>query len=211
MYQCIIFDLDGTLLDTSEGIIKALDETIIALGYNDISLEEKMTFIGPPISQSLKRVYNINDDDAIYGLNIFREIYEKKYIYNAKLYPHIIELLDFLLNKKLYISIATYKREDMAKKIIKYFSLDKYFNTINGSDINNTLTKSDIIRNSISNTSFSKEDIVMIGDTISDYNASKEIGINFIGVNYGFGFKNYDLEYNNVNNVSDIIKLFNKS
>lgn len=208
MYKCIIFDLDGTLFDTSDGIIKALDETISNLGYHELSINEKMTFIGPPISHSLKRVYNVSEAEAQNGLNIFREIYEEKYLYNAQLYPKIIELLDLLLSKNIYMTIATYKREDMAEKIIKYFSLDKYFNTINGSDINNTFTKADIIKKSIPNNKFNKNDILMIGDTISDYNAAKEVGIDFIGVNYGFGFKKNEATIlDRLYNVEDIITL----
>lgn len=206
MYKYIIFDLDGTLLNTSDGIIKSINNTIKKLSLPDISFETKKTFIGPPISESLKRIYNISDEKAKLGHSIFREIYENNYLYDASIYDGIIELLEFLNEKKIYMAIATYKKEEHAKKIITRFGLNKYFKIINGSNTENSLTKVNIIQNCFIYSHINNNEILMIGDTESDYKAAMKLDINFVGVTYGFGFQENKNNIKLVNSAKEIIK-----
>ena len=57
MIKNVIFDLDGTLLDTSEGILLSVEHTVKTLGYGELTHEQKLSFIGPPVQVSLKRLY----------------------------------------------------------------------------------------------------------------------------------------------------------
>lgn len=206
MYKYIIFDLDGTLLNTSDGIIKSIDNTIKEMGLPDISFEMKKSFIGPPISESLKRIYDISDKKAKVGHDIFRKIYENNYLYNASIYDGIIDLLELLKINDIYMAIATYKKEDHAKKIISHFKLDNYFKIIKGSDKGNNLTKVDIIKNCLIYSNISNSEILMIGDTESDYKATLKLDIDFLGVTYGFGFKENKYNILLLNNAKEIIE-----
>lgn len=208
-YKYVIFDLDGTLLDTSEGIIKSINYTLKELGYPDISDEEKYSFIGPPIKKSLQDKFGLSEDEANIATDIFRNRYKDFDLYFANLYTDIIKLLDLLMDNNINMAVATYKREDYALKLLKYFDLNKYFNIIKGSDFSNKMSKVDIINLCLIYNDIKNNEILMIGDTYSDYTASEKLFIDFLGVTYGFGFKKENrYEYNNiklVNSVSEII------
>ena len=96
----------------------------------------------------------------------------------------------FWVLKNIKNAIATYKREDYAKKLINNYYFEKYVDCIYGSDNNNFLKKSDIIEKCIVKSNIiDRNRIVMVGDTEFDYIGAKEANIDFISVNYGFGFK----------------------
>lgn len=199
-YKYIIFDLDGTLFDTSEGIIKSINYTLDKMGYPQISEEEKYSFIGPPIKTFLKNKFNLSDEDADFATNIFRDRYKNYDLYNAKLYDGIKELLEALKFNNINTAIATYKREDLALSLVKYFELKNYFNIIKGADYSGKMTKTDIIESCLIYKNISRNQTLMIGDSKSDYISSKNLSINFLGVTYGFGFKK-----DNVSDYKDIM------
>ena len=212
-YKYIIFDLDGTLLDTSEGIIKSINYTLDIMGYPQISEKEKYSFIGPPIKTSLINKFNLSDKDADFATNVFRNRYKDYDLYGAKLYDGIIDLLEFLKFNNINMSVATYKREDYALSLLEYFELKKYFGIIKGADYFNKMTKTDIVEACLIYKNINKGQTLMIGDSESDYISSKNISINFLGVTYGFGFKKDNINnYKNidfVNNASEIKTFLN--
>ena len=216
MYKSVIFDVDGTLLDASAGIIKSVCTTMHKFSLTLPSGHAINEFVGPPIQNSCKRIFNMNDDDAQSFANIFRKQYASGDVFCSTPYPNIYDLLELLKKKKIALGVATYKREDYAIDLMKHFGLDKYFDTICGADNDNRLTKTDILQSCIKNLTKEKEEVVLIGDSIHDGKAAKETGIDFIGVTYGFGFKSKDdmKEYNPVlcaESVQDIIDFFKKN
>lgn len=201
-YDAVIFDLDGTLLDTSEGIIKAVEYTVEKYNLNKLSNTQLLSFIGPPIQESFMKSYNFDEQKCQELGETFRERYKTIDLLKAKPYDGIYELLNYLLENNIKIAVSTYKREDYAKTLLNAFEFNKYFKIINGADNYNKLKKKDIIKLSIDDcdvNDFSK--VVYIGDTQSDLNASKELNIDFIGVNYGFGFKNINGYANKPNDI----------
>lgn len=209
-YKYIIFDLDGTLLDTSEGIIKSINYTLKELGYPDIPNEEKYSFIGPPIKKSLQEKFALSENEANLATDIFRNRYKDFDLYFANLYMDIIKLLDLLLDNNIYMAVATYKREDYALKLLKYFNLNKYFSIIKGSDFSNKMSKVDIINSCLIYKNIKNNEILMIGDTYSDYTASKKLSIDFLGVTYGFGFKiENNNNYHNIKLANSVLEVIN--
>lgn len=201
-YDAVIFDLDGTLLDTSEGIIKAVEYTIRKYNLNKLTNDQLLSFIGPPIQESFNRMYNFDEEKCQRLAETFRERYKTIDLLKAKPYNGIYELLNHLLENNIKIAVSTYKREDYAKTLLDAFEFNKYFNIINGADNYNKLKKKDIIKLSINDCKINNNSkVVYIGDTQSDLNASKELEINFIGVNYGFGFKNVNSYANKPNDI----------
>lgn len=81
------------------------------MGYSELSDEEKYSFISPPIKISLEKKYNLNENDANIATNIFRDRYKNVDLYEAEIYPNVINLLKLLKENKIYTAIATYKRE----------------------------------------------------------------------------------------------------
>lgn len=188
-YKLVIFDLDGTLMDTSSGILMAVKDTIKEYGMPELSEEQIRTFIGPPIQWSFEAQYGISKEEAQSMADTFRVLYSTKHLLGAVPYPGIYNLLKTLNERGMKSAIATYKREDYALRLLKHYHFDDYTDIMYGGDNDGTLKKRDIIQKCI-NTAGVKDlhEVVMVGDTLHDSNGAKELGVDFIGVSYGFGF-----------------------
>ncbi len=188
MIKNVIFDLDGTLLDTREGIIESVKHAAEVLGYPERSYEELLTFVGPPIQQSFMDHYGCDKETAQQAANIFRDYYKTTALLKAEPYEGIYELCEELKNSGIRMAVATYKREDYALVLLKHFHFDHYCDPMHGADGENKLKKRDIVRMCMDEMGATTDDCVLIGDTDHDKAGAAEAGIGFIGVTYGFGF-----------------------
>lgn len=187
--KTIIFDLDGVLLDTREGTMSAAKFAMMEKGYEIPNEEELERLVGVSIYNSFADRYNIFGDELDEVVNLFRTRYKDYDLLKAVPYEGIFQLLDILKEQNYKLAVATFKREDYARKLLKHFRFDSYMEIIHGSDFENKLTKKDIILKCIDYIGDVSEEIVMIGDTSSDANAAQLADISFIGVTYGYGFK----------------------
>ncbi|EOJ0286812.1 HAD-IA family hydrolase [Campylobacter jejuni] len=188
MYNTILFDLDGTLLDTTDGVLKAVKKTIIQLNFTMPSDNILKEFVGPPMQESFEKYFCLNENDALKNANIFREIY-KEFLYEAKLYNGVIELLEQLKNNHFKIAIATNKSHENAINILKKFNILDFCDYVKGSDLEGKLTKKDIVKECLMYLQADTTTSVLIGDSVIDANGAKDNNIDFLAVLYGFGFK----------------------
>lgn len=188
LYKSIIFDLDGTLMNTRAGILKCLDCVVEKHGYPPIPEERKQKFIGPPMFQSLKREYGLPDEEAYAAAQEFRDLYANEYYLGARTYPMMRAMLSALRHEGSRLCVATYKREDVAVNLLSHFKLDVFFDAVYGSDFEGRLTKVDIIRKAMQKVNVGPANTVVVGDSKSDGIAAREIGTKFIAVTYGYGF-----------------------
>lgn len=189
MIKNVIFDLDGTLLDTKEGILLSVEHMVKELGYGKLTYEQRLSFIGPPVQVSLKRLYGLSDEEAQRGAGIFRDFYKEKALLKAKPYDGIYDLCRKFKDNGVRMAVATYKREDYARKLLAYYDFDKYCDPMHGADNNNILKKEDIILMCVDEMGAAKDECVLVGDTDNDAKGAAKAGIPFIAVTYGFGFK----------------------
>ncbi len=191
--ELVIFDLDGTLLDTSEGISRSVGYVIEELGFSPVSDKVMRTFIGPPIQRSFARVFGLEKEEADKAADMFRNRYKEHDVLLARPYEGIFETIEMLHENGIKTAVATYKRQDYAEKILKHFGFDKVCDAICGSDTEGKLTKKDIISNAMESLGVTeKSRAVMVGDSDNDAVGADELGIPFIGVTYGFGFDGKD-------------------
>lgn len=211
-YKIIVFDLDGTLLDTSEGILSSVIYTLHKFNFPIPEKKLLKKFIGPPIQESFRNTFHITSDKLMEMTNVFRDHYKNVDLLKAVPYDGIEILLSKLASFDYKIAIATYKRQDYAQKLINHFKFSKYINVICGSDFDGKYKKKDIIKlavRKLENASFCN--ILMIGDTVHDMQGAAIMNIDFLGVTYGFGYKEKtDISGANVigavDKSSDIIK-----
>lgn len=182
-----LFDLDGTLTNSEEGILKAFHYTFEKMGIKDVSDNILRNYIGPPLDETFRREFNLYNDENDKAMHFFREYYKEKGKYENIPYAGIKELLENL-SKKNTLAVATSKVEDQSIDIIEYFKLD-YFTKIAGATKDSSRTKKyDIIEYALK--SLKVEDrskVYMIGDRFTDINGARRAGINSIGVLWGFG------------------------
>lgn len=195
-FKVAAFDLDGTLLDTSEGVLASVKYTIDKFGFAPLSEEKLKSFIGPPIQDSFAKQYNLQGSILQEIATVFRNRYKNNDLLKAVPYEGIYEVFEALKDAGIYPVIATYKRQDYATTILEHFKFDKYTDIMYGSDHENKLKKRDIIRMALRDAGLKDyQEAVMIGDSDNDAIGANEIGTAFVGVTYGFGFKSVEDVY----------------
>ncbi len=188
-YELVIFDVDGTLLDTSEGVLSSVKYTIERFGFDMPDDKQLRTFIGPPIQRSFANTFGLSGDIIQEMTAVFRDRYKGDDLIKALPYEGIYECFDSLESNGIKTAIATYKRDDYAQRIMKHFHFDDHTKIIHGADDNNKLSKSDIIEICINESGIPKEKVLMVGDTDNDAIGAEGIGVDFLAVTFGFGFK----------------------
>ncbi|WP_181189374.1 HAD hydrolase-like protein [Bombilactobacillus bombi] len=188
--QNILFDLDGTLIDSGEGIMNALRYSY-QKEHLSVPLDTVLRkFIGPPLAESFEK-YNAIDPKSELATRLiadFQEFYEQTGWQQLTLYLQVQELLIQLQNlgKKAYITTA--KPEPFAKKIIHHLQLDNYFQGIYGADLSETMHKSDVIGACLKTEHLTDpKTCVMVGDRDTDVIGAAANDVATIGVLYGFG------------------------
>lgn len=182
-----LFDLDGTLTDSQEGIINAFKYTIKKMNLEKRDDNSLRKYIGPPLNETFKGDFNLDDEKVNKAIDYFREYYREQGKYENIPYVGIRELLK-QISKNNTLAVATSKVEDQAIAIIKHFDLD-YFDLISGSSEDSSRTsKEEIMKYTLNELKVEdKSKVFMIGDRYTDINASHKIGANSIGVLWGFG------------------------
>ena len=132
MYKYIFFDLDGTLTDSGEGIIRSLEYAFDELGLERPDSETIMKFIGPPLVVSFRDFMKYDDETTQKAIAKYRERYVVKGIFENYPYEGIPELLGELKNKGFRLAVATTKPEYMAERVTDHYDLTKYFDTVSG-------------------------------------------------------------------------------
>ena len=188
-YKSVLFDLDGTVTDSSEGIINSIMYALEKLEYvpEDTSVLKK--FIGPPLLDSFKKYFGFSDKKSELALKLYRDYYVPIGLYQNRIYDGIEELLQKLNVKGYDVLLATSKPELQAKQVIEHFGLTKYFSFIAGVPLNEKgFTKTDVINYALEHTATKdKSEILMVGDTHFDIEGAKACGIDSVGILYGIG------------------------
>lgn len=184
--KVILFDLDGTLTDSGEGIINSV---IFALNHFGLPIpprEELRSVVGPPLHDSLAR-YGVPPQKLDEGVDVFRSRYNPIGIYENVPYPGIRELLEELKRDGNKLCVATSKPEEMANRVLGHFDLASYFDTVCGGSMDESRSsKSDVIAYLLEQNGRA-DNMIMIGDTKFDVLGAAAHGIPTIGVAWGYG------------------------
>lgn len=186
MRKTILFDLDGTLTDSGEGIINC---AIYALEHFNLPIpprEELRVFVGPPLTDTFMK-FGVAPEDAVEAVEIYRERFIPIGMYENKLYPGIQELLERLRSEGHILCIATSKPESMAREILRYFDIGKYFHYICGATLDHTRDTKEQVISYLLTQCKSEYPWVMVGDTAFDVIGAKAHNIPAIGVAWGYG------------------------
>lgn len=183
-----IFDVDGTLLDTREGILAAVKYTVDEFRLPPLADADIATFIGPPIQDSFAKFYGLSGSILQEIATVFRDRYKSVDLLKATPYEGIYEVFEGLKKSGIATAVATYKRHDYADKIVRHFGFGEYTDVIFGADHENKLKKKDIIQKCIETCDVEQSESVMIGDSMSDAVGAESLGISFLAVTYGYGF-----------------------
>lgn len=189
MKKLAIFDFDGTIADTSFGIVNSVRYTQEKMKLPEITYEQMLSHVGPPMEESYARNFGLAGERLKEAVNYHKEYAITKGYREIKIYNGIPELLNTLRKKGINTAVATLKAQSTAEKILKEFRLDSLFDFVIGTDVNHPMSKAEMLQLCMESLRHEKFETVLIGDSHYDADAATEVGIDFVAVTYGFGFK----------------------
>lgn len=184
--KAVLFDLDGTLTDSGEGIINCAILALEHFGLPIPSREEMRVFVGPPLTESFIR-HGVPADKAEEAVAVYRSRYIPVGKFENVPYPGIRELLETLTEKGHRLYVATSKPEGMSVDILNHFDLAKYFTRICGAAMDLSRNSKEAVIAYLLEESGEKDNMVMVGDTRFDVIGARHHGIPCIGVSWGYG------------------------
>jgi phosphoglycolate phosphatase len=188
-FQTILFDLDGTLTDPQVGITRSVQYALRHMGIHESDRQKLIPFIGPPLIESFREFYGMDEAEARRAVGFYREYFSQTGIFENVVYPGISDLLQSLRQAGKTLAVATSKPTVFSKKILDYFSLAQYFDLVVGSNLDGTMVeKADVVANVLAKLPKAlKNSTVMIGDRKHDVIGAQRNGIASIAVGYGYG------------------------
>lgn len=186
-YDFLLFDMDGMLVDTREGILKCAAHALNAFGIEVEDLSSLTKFVGPPLSYSFTEFYGLSPEDAKKAVAIYRERYSAKGQYECYVFDGVPEMLQALLKKGYRLCIATSKLESYAKAMLDRLGIGCYFEQVIGATPDEAIsTKDEVIEASLVRMGIAdRQRALMIGDRKHDVLGAKKCGLDSFGVYMG--------------------------
>lgn len=181
---CILFDLDGTLIDPKLGITRSILYALEKMGVESPPPDSLDWCIGPPLHVSMRRLLATTDDDLTQkGVGFFAERFESIGKYEGLVYPEVTSALGVIRSSGARMYLATSKPQPVARDILEHFGLDGYFDGAYGS----LGDKAALLANLLEAESIQPGDSLMVGDREHDILAAKKNSMRSVGVTYGYG------------------------
>ncbi|MGN1421476.1 MAG: HAD hydrolase-like protein [Eubacterium sp.] len=187
-YSAVIFDFDGTICDTGEGILKSAQYALEAFGYEVPDYKELTYFIGPPLLVTFQEKFGADPATADELVKKYRERYTNKGLLESCLYDGIKELLASLKKENIKLGIASSKPQDYVEALLDHFGIKSYFDVICGVSFTaDCESKANIISRCVKELEIPGNEILMAGDKSYDIEGAKANFIDSAGVLWGYG------------------------
>lgn len=189
--KAILFDLDGTIINSEEGITKCVQYALKAYGVDEPDLKKLLCFIGPPLDPVFRERYGMTEEEAWEAVQKYRERFDVKGIFECCLYDGVAEVIRSLKEKGYVLALASSKPELACRRILEHFGLLSCFDEVVGATLDGSIsTKEEVLEElgrRMEHMQITKDEMCLIGDTKYDAAGARAFGIRCIGVDYGFG------------------------
>lgn len=209
VYDAVLFDLDGTLTRSEEGITGCARYALEKMGLSIPPDEDLRRFIGPPLYATFREYYGFSDAQSQQAVSYYRERYAVQGLYENAVYPGIRSILNRLRKAGVWLGVSTGKPQGPTERILEHFGLSKFFDAVAGTKENDTdADKEQLIRQALPK---KFERAVMVGDRRFDVEGAKAVGLHSIGVVYGYGSRDElqaagaDYVVDTVNELGDLL------
>ena len=188
MRKAVIFDLDGTLTQSEEGIWNSVKYAAEKLGFPEPDAATLRKFIGPPLGYSFREYLGMDDATADKAVETYRERYNVVGLFENRVFPGIRRLMRTLRREGWYIGIATGKPQKTSERVVAHFGLDKFVDKLCGPTADHRADKIDLIKNALpADWDYENDEAWMVGDRKFDVEGAIGAGVKSIGVGYGYG------------------------
>lgn len=211
-YRYILFDLDGTVTDPGIGITNSVMYALRKFGIEENDRTKLYKFIGPPLAESFQEFYGFSKEEARRGIELYREYYADRGIFENRLYDQMDDTLKRLKELGKTVILATSKPEKFAVEILEHFQIRKYFDFAAGATMDETrVKKEDIIAYALASCCITdREHALMVGDRRHDIEGARVNSLDSLGVLYGYGSRQ-ELETAGADylaeSVTDVLKI----
>ncbi len=185
-YDSILFDLDGTLTNSAEGITKSAAMVLDHYGIPYASLQDLTVFIGPPLRDTFPK-FGVPSDEVEEAVALFRKRYISVGKFENHPYEGMIPLLAKLKEEGYKLYVATSKPEVTAREILEHFHMTEYFEEIAGALMDGSRDEKEQVIAYLHDTCDVQGKALMVGDTDFDIIGASHCGLDSIGVSWGFG------------------------
>lgn len=192
MKSYLLFDLDGTLTDPKVGICTCVQYALKSFGIEEPDLDKLEPFIGPPLKDSFMQFYDMRSEEAEAAIEKYRERFSETGLFENELYMGIPQMLAELKSVGVKLAVASSKPTVYVKRILEHFGIAKYFDAVVGSELDGTRVNKDevvqeALRQLFGEQPVDKGKVYMIGDRHFDVEGAHALGIESVGVTYGYG------------------------
>lgn len=200
-YKYIFWDLDGTIINSYEGVSKCIQYALEPYGIRMEGEEALRKFIGPPLREAMPKYAGVPEEYLEEAVARYRERYIPIGVFECELFPGVKETMEIFKEAGLLQVLSSSKPEAQCRRILDKFGLTELMDEIVGASPDGKIdSKIQVLneafrRMEAADPAFSKEDVVLLGDTFYDAQGAKAAGIDCIGVSYGFGTRQELLEH----------------
>ncbi len=190
LFNAVLFDFDGTIADTGEGIFKSIQSAVAAMGFEPLDESTLRTFIGPPARDSFSRVLGLDDEKSTEAVKKYREAYSESGIFALRLYDGTEELFRTLRTSGVFVGVCSSKPEPFIRRILAHLGFEDIIDVI-ASPASDTRdeSKAMLIERAAATLGVDKDRVLMVGDRHFDIDGANLAGVTSVGVTYGYGSK----------------------
>ncbi len=192
MKKYLLFDLDGTLSDPKLGICTCVQYALSSFGIEEPDLDKLEPFIGPPLKDSFMKYYHFTQEQAEAAIEKYRERFADVGLFENELYPGITRMLRMLNAGGMVLAVASSKPTVYVRRILEHFKIERYFKAVVGSELDGRrVNKDEVVQEALRQLFGDKpadlSQVYMIGDRCFDVEGARKIGVESVGVTYGYG------------------------
>ena len=187
--KAILFDLDGTLIDSSEGITKSAQYALSHFGIDEPDRNSLFFFIGPPLINTIFTKFALTKERAVEAVKKYRERYNKIGIFECSLFPGAKECIEALKAAGYRIGLASSKPEKSCERILDHFGILDMFDEVVGATFDGRIDTKEEVLNEVMRrwSDIPRDEMCLIGDTMFDIEGANRVDVPSIAVSFGFG------------------------
>jgi phosphoglycolate phosphatase len=185
----LLFDLDGTLVDSFPGISRSINRTLTTVGRSPVPEAQLLQFVGKRLAVIFSSLLG-GDDEALVdrAVEIYRPLFDEVGILDSRVFPGIPEALATLRDAGHSLQVVTVRSIGSAKLVVRHFGLERYVDAVHGPDhAQRTGDKADLVRAALDLACADPHDTIMIGDRSDDIRAARTHGVHAVAVEWGYG------------------------
>lgn len=190
-YDVVLWDLDGTIMDSAEGIYVSFEHTFAEMGLATPTRAELRRYLGPPLLATFGELLEFSPEDTRRAIEIYREKYHAVGAFAGEPYPGVIDVITEARDQNIVTALATSKALTAARLVTEHFGLDDLFDVYGcATDDESRKTKADVLGfvfDELGERGVPRDRVVLVGDRIHDVEGAQEFGIDCVLVEWGYG------------------------